>query len=351
MSEEARSDRPAPEGPSQQLATEEATASLGERSSLPTLPRSYLGARISLVLQVLINTAIGLLGYPLVVGFAVMAGYSTAQYHDLTQGFIFFTVLPSALHLLAVFNIGITRRGSGYLGLSITASIVQVVTLVAVWGPYGLCIAPVIGGLAALAVVNGRPGDDSARIAALPFSRARVIADVAVTVLSVLLLIALVLANNAANDVENRHPAREFDSSESDERLSSALDPVLATLAEVEGMPDPVENSGDESPCEDGGHTDPDWSETERTYRFEDRDAVVDISPNAGAGLRAIEAVRTALIEEGWQISSENRSQPWLYDLYAVRDDGVRISFEVGAGMTRLWAGTGCVRNAEGEDP
>jgi hypothetical protein len=167
--------------------------------------------------------------------------------------------------------------------------------------------------------------------------------------LSVLLLIVLVLANNVANDVENRHPTREFDSSESDERLSSALDPVLTALSEVEGMPDPVAHSSDESPCEDGGQTDPDWSETEEIYRFEDRNAVVNISPNAGAGQRAVEAVRTILIEEGWEISSESRSRPWLYDLNAVRDDGVRISFEVGAGMTRLWAYTGCVRNAEGE--
>lgn len=165
-----------------------------------------------------------------------------------------------------------------------------------------------------------------------------------------LLLIVLVRVNNEVNDVENRNPSREFDSSESDERLASAIDPLLSVLAEVEGMPDPVRHSSDESSCMDGGHSDPAWAEFEDTYLFEEREAVVHISPNAGAGQRAIEAVRASLIEDGWDISSESRSQPWLYDLYAVRDDGVRVVFEVGAGTTRLWATTACVRNAESEE-
>lgn len=349
MTEHDRPEDSTPVRPSQKPVTEEAPATPESRRPVPALPRSYLGARVALVSQVLLNAAIGLLGYPLVVGFAVMAGYSTAQYYSMAQGFIFFTVLPSALHLLAAFNIGCTRRGSAFLGLSVAASAVQVITLVASWGPYGWCIAPVIGGLAVFAVVGGRAKDDAARIAALPRSLWRAITDVVIAVVSVLLLIALIHVNNVANDVENRNPPREFDSSESDERLASALDPLLAVLAEVEGMPDPVRHFGDESACEDGGHADPDWSDSEDTYQFEDRDAVVNISPNAGAGQRAIEAVKASLIADGWEITSEDQRLAWRYDLYAVRDDGVRVSFGVGSGMTELWAGTGCVRNADGE--
>lgn len=146
------------------------TEALESRQSPAVPPRSHLGARVALVAQVLLNTAIGILGYPLATGFAVMVGYTTAQYHGLAQGFIFFTVLPSALHLLAACNIGSTRRGSIYLALSIAASAVQVLILV-FWGPYGWCVAPVIAGLAVYAVVDGGPGDNAARIAALSPSR------------------------------------------------------------------------------------------------------------------------------------------------------------------------------------
>jgi hypothetical protein len=72
----------------------------------------------------------------------------------------------------------------------------------------------------------------------------------------------------------------------------------------------------------------------------------VNISPNAGAGQRALAAVREHLDANGWEITTDEHQYAWFYRLGAVRDDGVRLSFEVGSGMTRLTATTGCIEHA-----
>jgi len=159
-------------------------------------------------------------------------------------------------------------------------------------------------------------------------------------------LVGLLVGNNIVNNVENRHPAREFDSSESGERLDLALDPLLPVLAEVEGMPAPLRQGGGDTPCNDGAGWDEEWSEYDYGYYFEDREAQVNISPNAGAGQRALEAVREYLNENDWEITTDEHQYEWFYRLGAVRDDGVRLSFEVGSGMTRLTATTGCIEHA-----
>ncbi|MEU6857936.1 hypothetical protein AB0B28_03525 [Glycomyces sp. NPDC046736] len=301
------------------------------------------------MVQIMVNAGIGFVGLPVATGLGAMSGYATAQYHSMTLGFIILTVIPSALQLLAACNIGITARGSVYLALAVAASAVQVLVAI-LWGPLGWCVAVVIVVLAIVAAVNGRAREDKARIAARPRSRGRVVADIVIAVASTILLIALIVLNDQTNDLDNRRPAREFDSSEASERLDGALAPILAALAEVEGMPDPRRDFGGEQACMDGGHEDPDWIEFEVDLQFEDPKAVVNISPYAGAGARAIEAVKASLIENGWEISDE-RVHSRVYDLYAEREDGIRIGFEVGAGMTRLWATTGCVRNADnGQD-
>jgi hypothetical protein len=177
--------------------------------------------------------------------------------------------------------------------------------------------------------------------------RRRIVPDLIVLVTGVGLLVSMIVVNNIVNDVENRHPAREFDASEAGERLDSALDPLLPVLAEVEGMPDPVREHSDEVACSDGAGWDEEWSEHDQAYFFEDREAQVNISPNAGAGQRALEAVRAYLTANDWDITLDEHQSEWFYRLSAVRDDGVRVTFEVGAGMTNLTATTGCIRNAE----
>ncbi|MDA1362671.1 hypothetical protein O1R50_23820 [Glycomyces luteolus] len=309
---------------------------------------SYPGAKVALWAQVPILIFIGTAGYQLTVGFAVMSGYSTAQYHQLAQGFILFTVLPGALHMLAAVNIGATHRGMAYLALSTLAAAVQTIVLATAWAPYGWCIAAPIAGLSAYALFSTlRKREDSPAGLERPWHR-RLAFDGAVIVLTVALLITLTGANNRANDAEHPFPASEFDSSEASDRLADALDPLLAVLAGVEGLPEPVATS-DSAACLDGGHEDANWIEFEHSYRFEDPDATVTISPNAGAGARAIVAVREHVSGNGWDTFSENRAQPWTYDLYATHDNGIKIHFQIGAGMTRLTAETDCVEKVDSE--
>jgi hypothetical protein len=321
------------------------------RRSAPTRPAaaapSYATARAALIAQVLISGAGSVLAYPMSLALMALAGYTTAQIHGSTQVLILFAGFPGFFHVLAAMQLGRVARGRTYFGISVAASVVQVVTLFFTFGVYSLClVAPMaICVIAATVnVVKAVGDDDPAKLAGWPV-RAKV--DLIVSAVGTAVLIGLLVLNNTVNSVEHRHPAREFEAGEADARLDSALGPVLEVLAEVEGMPDPVRMHSDEVPCNDGAGWDDEWSDHNTGHYFEDRGAVVDISPNAGAGRRAIEAVRTHLIDTGWDITRDEQPAAWLYDLSAVRDDGVRISFEVGRGLTALTAHTGCIENVE----
>lgn len=311
----------------------------------PASPPSFAAGRAMLVVQAAVSTLGIVTVYPLLLGFAAMAGYTTARLHALALGFILFAVLPAAVHALAAVNLGITRRGNAYVALSLVASAVQVVVILVFGGTYGLCFMLPIALLATGAAVGSFGTARIARLRDLPPSRRRIGADLIVLASAAALLVALVLVNDRVNDVDNRHPAREFDAAEASERLDSALDPLLAVLADVEGMPAPLSESSGADMCNDGAGWDYEWSDHQYFYRFEDRDAVVDISPNAGAGRRAIEAVRAHLAENDWDIAWDEQRHPGFHAISAVRDDGVRVHFEVGAGSTRLWAATGCIEN------
>jgi hypothetical protein len=307
-------------------------------------PPSFAPARTVLVVQAALSGAGTALAYPFVLAFSAMTGITTAGVHSMTMWFIVFATVPVVFHILAAVNLGITARGRIYLWLSVLASAVQVAILLA-WGVYSLCLVIPIALCAILAVVNTNRLTQLAYLDRAKNTR-RPLPDLITFAAGTALLITLTIVNNNVNNVENRHPAREFDSGESSERLESALDPLVEVLAGVEGMPGPVREHSDDSACGDGAGLDTEWSDYSYSYWFEDRDAQVNISPNAGAGQRALEAVRDYLTANGWDITSDEHQYEGFYRLWAVREDGVRITFEVGSGMTGLTANTGCVKHA-----
>ncbi|WP_030144740.1 hypothetical protein [Glycomyces sp. NRRL B-16210] len=309
-------------------------------------PPSFAAGRAMLVVQSVVALLSIVTVYPLLLVFAAMAGYTTARLHAFTLGFIVVAVLPAAVHALAAVNLGATRRGQVYVLLSLIVSAVQVVVVLVYAGRYGLCLMLPIALLATGTAVGSFGTERNAYVRDLGPARRRAAADLTVLAAAAALVASLVLVNDRVHDVDNRHPAREFDAGEASERLDSALDPLLAVLAEVEGMPDPLRDYSDADMCNDGTGWDEEWSDHQHFYRLEDRDEVVNISPNAGAGLRAIEAVRAHLTENGWDIAWDEQRHPGFHAMSAVRDDGVRVHFEVGAGATRLWAATGCIENA-----
>ncbi|MEV3935592.1 hypothetical protein AB0K52_06400 [Glycomyces sp. NPDC049804] len=323
-------------------------ARIHERATSAPEQGSVGGIQAALYVESILTVVVGALIYPLAMAFSALGGSTTADIHGLTVGFICLTAIPTSLHLLAAIQIGRARWGGRLVVGSIAVAILQLLAFVPFLfalpflffaaAPFIIALIAVVAGFLSLANQGLIASGSDPKRPALP--------EMVMVPTVLVVLVALLVGNNIVNSVENRHPAREFDSSEVGERLDSALDPLLPVLAEVEGMPDPVRQRGSDTPCNDGAGWDEEWSEYDYSYYFEDREAQVNISPNAGAGQRALEAVRVYLSTSAWEITVDEHQYPGFYRLGAVRDDGVRIRFEVGSGMTRLTAATGCVQHS-----
>lgn len=312
-------------------------------------PPSFRAARAMLAAQAVVSTLGVGLAYLLLLAFSAMAGSTTAEIHTLTLVVILVGAIPVVVHVLAAVNLGVTGRGSVYLVLSFIASGVQVVAALLVAGAYGLCLVALVLAFAAGTAFGALDEERRDYLRSIHEEGGRPLRDLIVFAAVVALSVSLVMVNDRVNDVENRHSTRDFDYRESDERLASALDPLLAALAEVEGFPEPLSDRSESDMCNDGAGWDPQYSDYQHFYYFEDREAEEFLSPEAGPGREAIEAVRAELSGDGWDITQDRVRFNDLHMIAADRDDGVRVWFELGAGSTQLWATTGCIKN--GEDP
>jgi hypothetical protein len=217
-------------------------------------PSSVVGIRVALSIQMILTLIVGPLFYPIVLGFSAMVGSTTADTRDLTMWFIFLTVVPASLHLLAAIQIGRARWGGKLVGWSMAVAGIQILIflpflfalpfLIVAAAPFIIALICEIVAFCRIANRKLIEAGSAPKRAALP--------EAIVVPTALAILVGLLVGNSAINNVENRHPAREFDSSQSDERLESALDPVLPVLAEVEGMPEPIREYSGDTPCSDG---------------------------------------------------------------------------------------------------
>jgi hypothetical protein len=298
---------------------------------------SVLGLRAALWFQLIIMALTAPWAYTIALGFTAMAGYTTEDVNSFTSRFIAFVILPLTVHLLAAIQVGRAAWGVLYLMLSMFATVVQIVVLL----PW--FIVPAVPFVIALVIelASLADKDTRARVEVGSSPRWSVLPELILIPLAIAAIVGLAAWNGNVNDIENRHPARNFDGSEAPAVLTEAIEEPRRVIEAIDGFPE-AEAHGDvdDSPCGDGAGWDDEWSVFELGYRYE------GLSPHAGAGLEALETMREWLPEHGWEIT---RDEPWGHSqqLRAQRDDGVKLSFDVGEAFTRLDVHSGCVENAE----
>lgn len=297
---------------------------------------SVTGLRVALWWQLAVTVFGAPLVYPITLAFAAMSGYTTEDLHSFTAGYIAFIVLPSTMHLLAVIQVGRTVWGALYLTLSMFATGIQIVMLLP-W--FVVPAAPFILALI-IELVSLANRDTWARIGTGSSPRRSALPELIVIPLAIAVFAGLMVLNGKVHDVENRHPARDFNGSEAPAVLAEAIEEPRQVLEGIDGFPEGKADGIEDSPCNDGAGWDDEWSEYEFGYWYE------GLSPNSGAGLEALETMRGYLPEHGWEIT---RDEPWghSHQLSAQRDDGVKLSLDVGGNFMTFDVNSGCVENAE----
>jgi hypothetical protein len=254
------------------------------------------------------------------------------------NGFILFVGLPALFQILAAIQVGRARYGGLYLGLAVLGTGVQALILLL---SVPAAAIPFVGVLIIEIVLLLRP-TARPRIGAGSNPKRSWLPDVVGLPVGLAMVAGLMAWNHVAFDPDNRHPHRDFDSSEAGSRIEDAIESTLPVFSEEQEF-----EIGDGNPdsCYDGVAYDTEYESFRLEY------LLVPGHQNP----KQLFAEYVDVIRRHWEsldyeiIRDEVDSGIRDHVLEAERPDGVRLIFALyyDGAYVALSADSGCVKIAD----